>query len=165
MLTVDSYLKRPSSFIEDSIEAASNPYQYFIHLHDQRVKRMLNQFDHQLLEGAIVLKYGDETLIGFQQYNLVDELWTYILNLIAHFQHDKQVETYFRDQSLLIGLEQISEKKIRFQLNNQSWTLPKKDLIQVLLTECEHFFSTMGDYYQTTKYTNQLEKLQSMKLS
>ncbi|MGE7216644.1 hypothetical protein [Priestia koreensis] len=161
MLTVDMYLCRPDATIDDVSAVSQNPYRYFIHLDDKRVHFMMDSLAVTDLKGAIVLRYGDEVLIGFEQCDQLEQLWSFLLNALEILDEKKIVEGFVPDQSSMT-IQQLSSQQIEFCLNQRKWTFSKKEFFSVLLQHAEHFFIRMEEMLSSKTYLRQLNQIKRM---
>lgn len=83
MFQVDSYLMKPHCKITDLSDVVKNPQNYFIEITDSsRLKEIYKDLDFQYLNGAICLRYYGESMLDMRYWDLVDQLWAYLMNLI-----------------------------------------------------------------------------------
>ncbi|ATO30151.1 hypothetical protein RA13_20915 [Bacillus atrophaeus] len=145
MFYIQSLILRPNKKIKDFSVLKKNIDDYFVPLNNiGELKNMKSQLDPYYLSGAIILKYGEQDLLDVTMWDLVDQLWTYFLNLIEETIEKEESETYFPDQPLLLKIKSISNDMLLFEIDQkQRVLLPKLDFFESLLKNAKSFFETM----------------------
>lgn len=89
--------------------------------------------DELYIEGAIDLVINGTRLLGFEDWDLVDQLWAYLLDgLFSVFQSGKPFEIFFPDQPLKLQLSRATEHRINFSVGNHSANVSATSLLFVL---------------------------------
>ncbi|WP_083484882.1 hypothetical protein [Paenibacillus ihumii] len=110
-----------------------------------------NSLDFDYLNGAITLKYFEQTLLDATLWDLVDQLWAYILNVLDDMLNTGYGETYFPDQPVKLSLKSLSGNTVLFELesnNHLKVALPQNELIETLLNGADEFFQCMETYFK-----------------
>ena len=102
-MKVKTYLKKNKTI--KSLEKIELDYkQYFIPCADDNALNYIS--DYHYIEGAIIIDYNDEIILGFQQWDLVDQLWTYIIEAIELIIYDKdEAGFFFPDQPIKVQIK------------------------------------------------------------
>jgi len=64
-----------------------------------------NKLDYDYLEGALVIKYNNNELLGLREWDLIDQLWYYFLDSIYKLETQALVQFSFPDQPYLVSIE------------------------------------------------------------
>ncbi len=83
MFYVQTLICRPNKIIIDLSDLPNKINTYFIpidHFHELRVVK--HNLDFNYIKGAIQFKYVDQFLLDVIHWDLVDQLWAYLLNVI-----------------------------------------------------------------------------------
>ncbi|ENJ9654218.1 hypothetical protein AB2T14_001841 [Clostridium botulinum] len=169
MFICKSYIKKPDIKIDNLGEINEKFQKYFIEVSQKNIiTQVANKLDLNYLEGAIYLRYGDETILDFRLWDYVDQLWAYIINLVEEFTLNGDSQTLFPDQPIKIKFKSISDEYMIMIVENDSlytWTLPKKEFLNILLNESELFFKTITENLNISEsyYTFDLSKIQELK--
>ncbi|AVQ47667.1 hypothetical protein [Clostridium botulinum] len=169
MFICKSYIKKPDIKIDNLGEINEKFQKYFIEVSQKNIiTQVANKLDLNYLEGAIYLRYGDETILDFKLWDYVDQLWAYIINLVEEFTLNGDSQTLFPDQPIKIKFKSISDEYMIMIVENDSlytWTLPKKEFLNILLNESELFFKTITENLNISEsyYTFELSKIQELK--
>ncbi|MEI4803816.1 hypothetical protein WAZ07_21775 [Bacillus sp. FJAT-51639] len=167
MFICNSYMKRPKVIIRDLNKGLEN---YFIHIcKTDEMNRIKKDIDLDYLEGVIYLKYFDNIIMDFRYWDLVDQLWAYILDMIEEFLVNGTAETYFPDQPILLSFKSISKDYMLLSIDGnvkKSWTLPKQEFLNTLIVSAEEFFTEMTKIFSSdVQYGLEFEKIKRLKTS
>lgn len=167
ILTINSYLKKLDIKIENFQELNKNPYKYFISIEDKmEIEKLKNKFDRNYIEGAILIKYNDNTIMGFKYWDLIVELWIYLINLVEDFIKDGKSKIYFPDQAVDLSLENINEDLLLFSLKSDKYLLKKQEFLKCILDSGEMFFDILGSFIGSQiDSENQIKRIKSIKLN
>ena len=170
MFEVKSYLKRPQSKITDLNDTVNFPEKYFIEVTDSiALKNVCDELDFFYLDGAISMKYYNENLMDFRLWDLIDQLWAYILNVITEFMEKGEGRTYFPDQPVELMLRKVSNHSLLFTIVGSKTikvVLPTDDFLIALLDGAEQFFNCMNDTFSyNCDYSNELNEIKKMRSS
>ncbi|PFM83698.1 hypothetical protein COJ53_30475, partial [Bacillus cereus] len=110
MISVKSYIKNDKIITSlDNIE--SNFLEYFIDFDNTKCLELVIDFDY--MEGAIIINYYGNTILGFKEWDMIDQLWSYFINAIEElFENQNDVSFYFPDQPLEVKMQVISQEQI-----------------------------------------------------
>lgn len=130
--------------------------------------KIIKNVDSNYIEGAILITYHDKKIMDFRLWDLVDQLWSYIVNTIKMAILNGEAMTFFPDQPVKIIIKDL-KKSILFQIQVQnevtSHVLPKKEFLEEILTSGKYFFQEMINYNKEFQkiYKVQLEEIESIK--
>jgi hypothetical protein len=161
---INSFLLRPGEKITDLKDPKLG--EKFIAIEDvAAVKNILPDIDSDYIDGYLFLKYQDSTLLSAAQWDLIDDLWAYILNLIEEMLERRYAECYFPDQPLLMSLTD-QKNFVIFALygGKKKWLLPRQEFLNALLDAAEHFFKQMKVYFPQNQYNVELKQIEQLRL-
>ncbi|GFN34146.1 hypothetical protein [Paenibacillus xylaniclasticus] len=168
MFYVDTLISRPDRKINDLSIIESNVEEYFVQIKNTReILNLENLLDFEYLNGAITLKYFEQSLLDITLWDLVDQLWAYILNVIENLLNTGEGETYFPDQPVKLRLKAISGDKVLYEIKANDYykvALPKNELIETLLDGADEFFKSMEAYFKgKCNYQYEINKIASLR--
>lgn len=147
MFYITTFLKNPLQKITNLDEIKFNTEKYFVDINNsKRIVEFLSILDFDYLDGAILIRYNDEIIMDSTLWDLIDQLWSYILNLIQEFINTGEAETFFPDQPVKIKLKKITKSTVLFSVYNNSWQFDTNSFIKSLLDGAEVFFDKMAIY-------------------
>jgi len=144
---------------------ANNPFEYFIDISDlDKNQHLVKDLDLDYLDGAIYLSYLDEQIIGFREWDLIDQLWAYFLNMIDEYLIDGSSETYFPDQPIKLNMKFIDPEKILFTveigMELRKFFLPTKQFFGAVIASAKYFFKKISTFYSNDlMYAHEIEKI------
>jgi len=171
MFKIESFLLRPGKVIYDLADAIANYQQYFVSIDDNtEMRKIINYLDRNYVEGAITINYYEKIIIDFSLWDVIDQLWSCIVNTVKLVVLNGEAMTFFPDQPIKIiirDLKKINSILFKIQFNNKivSHVLPKKEFFEEILTAAQHFFQTMLNYNKRSQqfYTSELRNIESTK--
>jgi hypothetical protein len=144
MFIIRSYIQYPKRLIKDFTKVTKDPLYYFIDINNtEEILRIKNDLDLCYIYGVLHLSYNNQVIIDFTNYDLIDHLWAYFLNMIKEYLQTKKSETTFPDQPLPMSMEDISDDYMLFSINFIQWKLPKYEFLNTLLANAKDFFEKM----------------------
>ena len=170
MFKIDSYINYPGRIIRDLEDLKKRRSFYLIDIENlEELDKIKKKIDIDYIDGAIEIQYKGEILLNITSWDLVDQLWDYILNIIEDMLKFKKGSTGFPDHPADITIEDISPDKILFSiktLEKKSWCLPKKKFLNALLDGGEHFFFQMmiilpSEQSKFMRSLNRIKKIRS----
>ena len=166
MFILKSYLKRPSAKITSLQDINQRAEEYFISINDKEsIIKIKDKIDPNYIEGVLYLEYYGVVLMDFTYWDLIDQLWIYITDLIENCIEYGESETFFPDQSIRMSLKLINEKLVSFSIGSNKLvkrTLPKNELFKALLDSGELFFTKLQDY-MGLDYKREISKIKNIK--
>src|SRR5947208_1561419 len=123
MFSVKSYIKHPTRNIYQLEDIQKNPSYFFIDINDATsLVSIKNLIDLNYIEGAIVIEYDGKFILDFIMWDLVDQLWTYLIRMIEDTLNTGCAETYFPDQPIKLEMRKISEDYVQLNVITQKKT-------------------------------------------
>jgi len=165
MFSVESYINNPKCKI---YKIDHDICKCFVNVNDhENILKIIKYLDLNYLSGAILLKFYDETILDFKHWDLIDQLWSYMIDLIEETIITGQSEIYFPDQPIKLQVKSISEQYLVFSLTTSScskWTLPKKEFFIEILNGAECFFGKIFFYFNSANsFEVELKKIYKLK--
>lgn len=165
---VNTFISRPDRKINDLSLLESKIEEYFVQIKNApEILNLEDLLDFDYLNGAITLKYFEHSLLDVTLWDLVDQLWAYILNVIENLIHSGEGETYFPDQPVKLRLKSIPGDNVLYEIeanDHYKVVLPKNELIEALLDGAEEFFKSMEDYFKgKCNYQYEIDKIASLR--
>ena len=160
MYEIRNYLKKPDTIIVDPVKInEQNINDYFIELNDQATMRDVKEMlDSQYLEGALVLNWNGHTIFDLSQWDLIDQLWAYILNLFEEYLEKGESSILFPDQPIEIKMKK-DNSRIILSVEDSVIQVPEIEFIRCMINEADVFFKTLMKY-QLGNYENELEQVE-----
>ncbi|OJE17825.1 hypothetical protein A9490_13690 [Bacillus thuringiensis] len=131
---------------------------FFISIDDEKTMyKLKDKFDMQYLNGAIMMSYNDKVIMDLTQHDLIDQLWSYWINLLEELTVGGKVEVYFPDQPIKISLQDKVES-LEVSIGEREFSFPKVFLLSIL-DGASHFFIKMNKYFEGY-YSNEIKRIQ-----
>jgi hypothetical protein len=167
MLNINSYIKYPNIIIEDLSTINNKHKEFFIEINNEKeIKEIIKDIDINYIEGVIYLEYNDTVLMDFTYWDIIDQLWAYIIDLIEDNLNNNNAEVYFPDQPIKLKLKNISRDLILFSIESATTiqlTLPKNEFFSKLLESANEFFSKIQGYLGSrVDYTYELKLISDL---
>jgi hypothetical protein len=118
-----------------------------------------SKFSEMYISGYIDFVYTDQVIFSWQQWDLIDQLWVYILNGIREAVVSKEASFTFPDQPLSVKISDLGNGSILFVIDNKKHVLPYDVLLNCLLPEAAFFFETIMKYTSSETYIDVKENL------
>ncbi|RUT39512.1 hypothetical protein EJP82_25880 [Paenibacillus anaericanus] len=168
MFYVNTLISRPDRKINDLSLLKSNVGEYFVQINNTReVSDLENLLDFDYLSGAITLTYCEQTLLDVTIWDLVDQLWAYILNVIESLLNTGEGETYFPDQPVKLRLKSVSGDLVLYEIEANDHIkvlLPKNEFIETLLEGADVFFRNMEECFNgKCSYQYEIDKIETLR--
>lgn len=132
MITVETYLKNRDSFIKVTSDTDS-----------------ILITDRLYMEGAILIKVFDEEILGFDEWDLVDQLWVYFIDAMDELlAGEKETEFLFPDQPIPVKFRIIEKGNwdtLLMTVGEKKCSVDKKEMFLELLSAADIFFRFTGD--------------------
>jgi hypothetical protein len=126
-ITVTSYLKYENQFIDTRN-------------FDKEIK------DHFYIPGAIQILHGVHEICGTDQWDYVDQLWSYIVDGLESVANGTSFACYFPDQPIPLGFDIIAGNNIKLSITTymrQEAVIAKREFIDVFSAAGLVFFNDM----------------------
>lgn len=126
MITVESYIKNNDSFVKvnsnTEIELITDPF---------------------YIEGAILIRNNSQEIMGFKQWDLVDHLWSYLIDAIDDLICGKQETSFlFPDQPLKMTLstKKMNKNRLLIMIGENKYIVEKGEFFGELLSAASKFY-------------------------
>lgn len=164
MIEIETYIKKTK--IITSLENINEEYsKYFVKCNDENCLQYIVDFDY--IEGAIIISCSGIQLLDFSHWDLVDQLWFYLIDAVYKIvKGDKIVKFFFPDQPMIFKIQVISDYWLLLNVKDKSITVNKQEFITLLLSKAEHFFSIFvkcNYCYTSIQSNNALAKIKAIK--
>lgn len=167
MFNIKTFIKRPGLQVGNKNRVIENPNKYFINIDNAiEIKKYNQDLDFDYIDGAITIEYYNNFLMDFSLWDLVDQLWSYLINLVEDVVQSGYGMTYFPDQPVKIEMKVISKDLLLFTLDEGKIIreiLPMQEFINALLKSAEIFFSHfMGYFERKIDFSYELNKIKTL---
>ncbi|MCM3922259.1 hypothetical protein ND748_11395 [Frankia sp. AiPs1] len=130
MIEVETLLRRPDgSFVQV-----------------ERVRR--RPPDGRYIKGAINLSINGKKIISEREWDYIDQLWSYISNLVGSLAVMKQVSTYFPDQPVFLEFRRSGREMLIVSCKSGAETrqanVGEREFLNALRTAGDIFFRKMS---------------------
>lgn len=167
MFKIQTFIKIPSMQIDNLHEVIENPNKYFINIDDEmEMKKYIKNIDLDYINGAITIEYYNNFIMDFSLWDLVDQLWSYLIQLVEDVVQTGYGMTDFPDQPVKIEMKVVSKDSLLFVLDEgkiMRELLPMKDFINALLKSAENFYSRFMAYLaKEIDFSYELNKIKAI---
>lgn len=161
MIIAETYIKKDNTIIQ-SIENIQNDFnKYFVKFKDIKDLKFIRDYDY--IEGALIINYNGRNILGFKHWDLIDQLWSYIIDAIQQVTEFKtETYFYFPDQPIKFNLELISKDNILLSIDNEKQLFNKSELIVSLLNEAKRFWEIIKDCSEEKLINQSQEELKKI---
>ncbi|MCK4258509.1 MAG: hypothetical protein KAX49_05995 [Halanaerobiales bacterium] len=151
IFTIKSYIKKPNTIIKDLTILNDNYKDFFAELGDEKaIEKIVKDIDTDYIEGAIYLKYNETILMDFTYWDIIDQLWAYMVNLVDDSLKNQETEFYFPDQPIKLQIKSLSNNFTLLSIESTTKTqitLPKYDFYKAILESAKEFFLKTQEYF------------------
>ena len=95
------------------------------------------------IDGAMVWKIGSETLLTEYHWDLVDQLWAYIVSGACELKQCRESKTYFPDQALELIFEKLDDNTVSVIVGHDRHIVPYDLFVQSVADGGREFFTRM----------------------
>lgn len=168
LFKLQSYIKRPKVKIDNLSILNQNSSDYFVRLDDKDLfMGIMDDIDRDYIEGVIHFEYNGSVIMDFTYWDIIDQLWAYLINSIEDYIKSQESEIYFPDQPIKLKMKAINKNLVLFSIESNDGiqlTLPKQELFQSLLDSGEAFFLRLQDYFDGgLDYSNEIEQINALR--
>lgn len=142
MVVIKTYIKKNVKIT--SLDNLEQRYQdYFVPCDGEECLCHISDFDY--LEGVITIDCDEVVMLGFEQWDLVDQTWSYLIGAIDELMNGKgEVQFFLPDQPLKIKLQSISASCLLLRVDEKTCVVDKYDFLLSALHEAKSFFAIMN---------------------
>lgn len=165
MVKVNSYIKYPHKNITDLQEVVSQPSSFFVAIEDtDTLHRIKENIDWDYLDGCICLSVNQQVIMDYYYWDLVDQLWAYLVSLIEELVIDghEVAKNHFPDQPIEIIMKSISENILLFKVGTSKYTLDRKEFFDALLSGAKFFFEQIIAITGDAKYMTEIRQIEEV---
>lgn len=92
------------------------------------------------VEGAIRCEIAGQTILGQEHWDLVDQLWVYIVEGLVKLSRDEVYESSFPDQPLRLRLEPVSGYCVKVSIGETTYSVDRETFVTVMKEGAVKFF-------------------------
>lgn len=149
MLEIKTYIKK-----KGIIKKNDNLDEFFILVNTSEVFKFVEDFCY--MEGALEIIWNNELIIGLKQWDLIDQLWIYLIDAIGEILNGKkEISFWFPDQPIEVKLFDFSNGNVMLTIDNKKIFEEKNYLFKQLLDAASSFFIKM--IYPDNTFPNELK--------
>lgn len=100
--------------------------------------------DMDYVEGAIVCRIGGQDLLSTEHWDLVDQLWAYLVDGLTKICAGDEFDGFFPDQPLKLRLKLLSEYCVEVTIGDDIKRFDRSLLVTTLATGAQQFFNEMN---------------------
>jgi hypothetical protein len=121
--------------------------------------------DPRHIDGAIVLVVDGVAIIGQEQWDLIDQLWIYIVNGLEQVVNGKTYQSSFPDSATELSLQPITTThQIKMTVGDKSITHNSQELGNALLDGATHCLSELSRIMgKPDAYRDELERISQIR--
>ena len=125
----------------------------------------LKLLDPDYIEGAIIWAVGQKAIFTPLHWDLVDQLWAYMLTGAQEVADGKSFKCYFPDQPLRIQFDIVSNEEVRVTIGDDKTTIDKAAFFESILCGAENCFTALHKKLPSKKrpYDHQLAAISSLR--
>lgn len=124
--------------------------------------------DPRHIDGAIELMVNGKAIISQEQWDLIDQLWIYIINGIESAINGKESIASFPDSPVKLSFKQSisSPDTIEMTVGEQSITHNTQELVNALLNGAEDCLKEIGRIIENTSfYQEEIQKIHQIRVN
>jgi len=139
-IEIESYIAKTKDFVIRDI----NKMDESLFLNVAAIQEVdKKKIDSNYIYGVLLIKYNGAVILGFKEYDLIDQLLMYFVDAIEKFKENSEVEFSFPDQPFPVRIEKKGGDFCTLSLNDQKTALPETDFIRSMLEAAEFFFNQL----------------------
>jgi hypothetical protein len=121
--------------------------------------------DPDYIDGAIIWAVGNKEILTPLHWDLVDQLWAYMLTGAQEVADGKSFKCYFPDQPLRIQFDIVSHEKVRVNIGDDETTIDIATFFESILSGAETCFTALHKKLLSKKkpYDHQLAAISSLR--
>ncbi|MBR4084275.1 MAG: hypothetical protein IKK33_08355 [Lachnospiraceae bacterium] len=161
MIKINTYLKK--QVIISSLENINEEMErYFVPLKSKVDLCYIDDFDY--IEGAITICSDEKYILDFRHWDLVDQLWVYLLHATYEMlTQKKEVKFYFPDQPIEFKMKLVSDYAILLSVKGEKHVVNSKEFLEALLDGGQHFFAILYQCKNGQTISRSREELELIK--
>jgi hypothetical protein len=117
------------------------------------------RFNEMYISGYIDFVYDKQVIFSWKQWDLIDQLWVYLMHGISEALINKEASFTFPDQPLTVKIYDKRDRSLLFIIDMEKHFLPYDVILTYLLPEAEFFFKAISPYISNETYTDIQENI------
>ncbi|MFE4752901.1 hypothetical protein ACFRIB_21915 [Streptomyces mirabilis] len=105
--------------------------------------------DPSYVEGAIELTINGVRILDQELWDYVDELWSYISDMVLSLKHEDEAATYFPDQPIRLSFKRLGGGLVLVSLTyddvKRATSVDERELVEALQRSGTKFFTRMKE--------------------
>lgn len=138
--TIESFIKKDKKDIIKDIYNIDRDM--FINVKDYNLLN-IKHLDYDYLEGCILMNYNNEELLGYKEWDLIEQLWYYFINATNELLTKKSTSFQFPDQPFVVKFIKENPEYLTIILNNNHVRMEQIKFIQEILNAGEDFYNKL----------------------
>ncbi len=124
------------------------------------------KMDRHYIDGVLLMKFNEETIMDFTFWDDIEDLWHYFINSCEQLIKQDESSFSFPSQPLPVSIKIIKDR-IQLVIDNKSINMKAEQFIDVMLQEAIKFFSTLMSIFprQEAEYHQTILRIYKIKLS
>lgn len=104
--------------------------------------------DDRYVDGALVISVDGVEVLTTSQWDLIDQLWCDVVDMLRELDRTGKAHTYFPDQPLELAFEHVDKSRVRITLtrsqnDRRSAELDRREFEAAICQAGVHFFGEM----------------------
>lgn len=126
--------------------------------------------DPNYIDGALVLKIDNVEIVGREMWDLIDQLWAYLVDGLVLVSQGKAFMTYFPDQPIEFSVRPVNKEcvliRVKAGSDDNEILANREEFISVLAAEADRFFSVLVKLVPTKQslYEGVLRKIRALRI-
>lgn len=109
--------------------------------------------DEYYVEGAIYCKINGQIILELKHWDLVDQLWVYIVQGLVALDRNEMYESSFPDQPRLLRVEPVAATCARITIGEVSYEVDRESFVRAMKEGAERFFASITRLCPASKDT------------
>lgn len=131
-------------------------------------KKISKLIDLNYIEGAIIIKYYSDYVLDFSYYDYIDQLWSYIFDLVENYVVNKTSSVNFPDQPINLLMSKIDDNRNYFIINSKNrkrtYVFQTKDFVNAIISGYEEFCICFEKIFSISM-KNEYQRIRILKLN
>ena len=162
-MKINSYILKPG---HETV--ALKTYDDFINVKDsKKILEIEKDLDDFYLDGVIEIKNEKQIFLEINDWDLVDQLWSYILNLIEEYNESGESEIYFPDCPNKIKIKKMYDGYLMLSITTDQERrelMNQNEILGILLNEANVFFNSISILEDYKDYSlREIERVKKIK--
>jgi hypothetical protein len=161
-MIIESYIIKDKQAIISNIENIDKSL--FVNIKDYNLLDV-NNLDYDYLEGAIVLIHNNQELLGFKNWDLIEQLWSYFVAAIEELKKKEKIEFQFPDCPFLISIEKKNNTFLNVLFHDRKIAIDSSEFVSDMLNSALLFYENLKRLFIDYEYEigEQIENIRNIK--